>query len=494
MAPPKVFASYSHDSEKHKGWVRKLCTKLREKSVDVILDQWDLGPGDDRILFMERGVKDSDRVLVVCTDAYVKKANARERGAGYEGYIITAELVDDLGTDKFIPIIRESSDNEKTPIFLTPKVYIDFTDDDQFDASFDQLLREIHGAPLYPKPPLGKNPFSKQLSEPEASNRHHPDVSEKLEFASQMYREAIELTREDDTVGWQQLVKQIRRDISNSLREWKPSFEQQERDTTAKILETVDKAVDIVSPLISVALAGVESGKRDFKDQKSVLHDLFTIVEWKDSTYTTWIDMPNVLRYVYHSLHGVFSLSTDQLNLALSLVRENVRVIYPESQGRRRVWETPQLTGYYYFNAGAIDLWKHLVDAHEKWKWLTYIFTDDREKYAATLVAYYMALNIHELASIIAAGEESKLDTHNLNIPLAFLSEKYERKGRAIDILLHNSALPELWMCLGVKPEQMKKLWGDWINRCKRQFVNAYAGQYRNGGIHLDHENFFDNL
>lgn len=360
--------------------------------------------------------------------------------------------------------------------------------------SFEELLREIHGAPLHPKPPLGKNPLSNQVSTLEAASPNLPEIPENVESAIHAYEFAFKLARADDTLGWSRLVKRIRQNISNCFREWKPEFEKQERDSTEEILETVDKAVDIVSPLISVALAGVESQKKDFNDQKSVLHDLFTIVEWKDSRYITWMDMPNVLRYVYHSLHGVFSLSTNQLNLALSLVRENVRVINPESQGRSRVWETPQLAGRYYFNAGATDLWKHLVDAHEKWEWLTYIFTDDREKYAAALVAYYMALNIHELASIIASGEESKLDTHHFNIPLNFLSEKYERKERAVDILLHNSALPELWECLDITHEQMRISWKIWIDQCKRGFRNAYQGYFRNSGMHPDYENFFDNL
>lgn len=119
MEPPKVFASYSHDSDEHKEWVLELSCKLRESRVDVILDQWDLGPGDDITLFMENRVRNSDSVLVMCTNEYIKRANVRECGAGYEGYIITAELVEDAGTDKFIPIIRQSSDEEKTPTFLT---------------------------------------------------------------------------------------------------------------------------------------------------------------------------------------------------------------------------------------------------------------------------------------------------------------------------------------------------------------------------------------
>ena len=60
MEIPKVFVSYSHDSDEHKEWVLQLSTRLRQNGVDVILDRWDLGAGDDMTLFMEKGVRDSD--------------------------------------------------------------------------------------------------------------------------------------------------------------------------------------------------------------------------------------------------------------------------------------------------------------------------------------------------------------------------------------------------------------------------------------------------
>ncbi|TON86748.1 hypothetical protein CGH50_21300, partial [Vibrio parahaemolyticus] len=41
MQVPKVFFSYSHDSEEHKAWVLALATRLEENGVAVTLDQWD---------------------------------------------------------------------------------------------------------------------------------------------------------------------------------------------------------------------------------------------------------------------------------------------------------------------------------------------------------------------------------------------------------------------------------------------------------------------
>lgn len=491
METPKVFASYSHDSNDHKQWVLKLCTKLRENGVDVMLDQWDIRLGTDQTLFMEK-LSTADRVLVICTDNYVHKANDREGGAGYEATIITAEIADDLKTEKFIPVIRQSSNGQKAPIFLETRRYIDFRDDSEFDEKFNELLHDIHDVPIIPKPELGENPFSKQSPALETSSQRLREIPEQVESAVNAYKEAEAFIAVDNRFGWQQLVKRIRRDVSNSLEEWRPEFEQQGLDSTEKILEVVDKAVGIVSPLISVPLAAVESGEENFSDQKSVLRDLFTIVEWKNSTYTAWRDMPNVLRYVYQGLHGAISLRTDQLNLALSLAQEKVRSTHPKSMSK--VWETPSLIGHYYFNVEAKDLWKHLATAYERWEWLDLIFRDKSE-YRASLVAYYMALNIHELATKINSEYQEDLDNYRFKVPLDFLFEKYEKKGRAVDMLLTNSTLPELWTCLGVTQEQMKNSWKSWIYRCKHQFLNNYPRIYfENSGIHLEHENFFDNL
>lgn len=89
----RVFVSYSHDSDPHKAWVLKLSTDLRAASVDASLDQWDLAPGQDTSMFMQRGISESDRVVLVCTESYVKKAEAGSGGVGYERLILTAELV-----------------------------------------------------------------------------------------------------------------------------------------------------------------------------------------------------------------------------------------------------------------------------------------------------------------------------------------------------------------------------------------------------------------
>src|SRR5580704_11815600 len=160
VAAPTVFISYSHDSKEHKVWVARLATDLRGNGVDVTLDQWDLAPGQDMSLFMQRGVASSDRVLLVCSEAYVTKADGGAGGVGYERLIITGEVVDNIDTKKFIPIIYGNASARKVPRCLGPRLYIDFSRDEEYAAKLEDVLRELHNFPLLAKPPLGPNPFA----------------------------------------------------------------------------------------------------------------------------------------------------------------------------------------------------------------------------------------------------------------------------------------------------------------------------------------------
>jgi len=160
MSHPEVFISYSHDSQDHKLWVLNLATRLRTNGVDAILDQWDLGPGGDLPHFMEQSISRSSRVLMVCTERYVEKANAGTGGVGYEKMIVTSDLVARIGSNKVIPIIRQTA-FPRLPTFLSSKLYIDLSTDDKFETGFDQVLRELLDAPLFEKPPLGIAPTLK---------------------------------------------------------------------------------------------------------------------------------------------------------------------------------------------------------------------------------------------------------------------------------------------------------------------------------------------
>lgn len=157
--PPRLFLSYSHDSQQHKDWVLQLASRLVANGVDVLLDQWDLRLGANVQQFMESASVDSDRVLAICTPEYVEKANDLRGGVGYEKTILTAEMMKDLKSNRIIPLIRSNETDNILPRFLLGKMYIDFRQNELYEVKYSELIHEIHGVAIRPRPLIGTNPF-----------------------------------------------------------------------------------------------------------------------------------------------------------------------------------------------------------------------------------------------------------------------------------------------------------------------------------------------
>ena len=169
-AQPKIFISYSWDTAAHKDWVKTLADRLLADGIDVTLDQYDLRGGQDKHVFMEKGVRNANHILVVCTPPYVERANDREHGVGEETSLITPGFYEREKTEKeFIPILRAAGGERRTPDYLASLVYVDFTNDANFDSAYDDLIRIIYNAPMHPKPTKGTRPVLSPASGPSAT-------------------------------------------------------------------------------------------------------------------------------------------------------------------------------------------------------------------------------------------------------------------------------------------------------------------------------------
>jgi hypothetical protein len=159
MRHPKVFISYSWENEAHKNWVRRLAVELQDNGTEVVLDQWDSYPGMDIPTYMEKSVRESDFVLLICTPPFARKANSGTGGVGYEKIVVTGEIfVGSNSAGKFIPIVRSGAPEEALPSYLKSKLYLDFRDEGQFRESLEALLRHLHGSPRFVRPPIGNKP------------------------------------------------------------------------------------------------------------------------------------------------------------------------------------------------------------------------------------------------------------------------------------------------------------------------------------------------
>ena len=163
---PKVFISYSWDDEAHKNWVLNLATKLKDKGVNVILDQWDLKLGGLIPKFMENSVYNSDRVICVITPNYKEKTINLHGGVGYEYSIISAKIWEEVETQKFIPLLRVG-DNENIPVSLKGRMYIDMRKDSNFEDMLNKLLEDILNSPKNIKIPIEAEPEYKEVKQKE---------------------------------------------------------------------------------------------------------------------------------------------------------------------------------------------------------------------------------------------------------------------------------------------------------------------------------------
>lgn len=72
--------------------------------------------------------------------------------------IMSASLLSQIDCNKVIPLIRQNG-SKNLPTFMATKLYIDFSNDEDIEYNFDDLMRTLLEAPLFELPPIGSNPL-----------------------------------------------------------------------------------------------------------------------------------------------------------------------------------------------------------------------------------------------------------------------------------------------------------------------------------------------
>ncbi len=193
---PKVFISYSHDSDEHKDRVLALSDRLRTDGIDCIIDQYETSPPEGWARWCERQIEEAEFVLVVCTETYERRFKGIElpgkgKGAIWEGMIITQELYDSQGRNKkFIPVIFTPKEKTHIPMILRGATYyIPNTKE-----GFESLYRHLTNQPFTVKPVLGK---LKSL----------PPRSRKQEFCAQPWN--VPFQRNPYFTGREDILKEL---------------------------------------------------------------------------------------------------------------------------------------------------------------------------------------------------------------------------------------------------------------------------------------------
>ncbi len=110
MNAPKVFISYSHnDSE----WLREFAEALRKSNINVWFDEWQVKAGDSLQEALEKGMRESDAIIIVVSSANVRSPS------------VLFELGSALGMRKqLIPILAQDLESSAIPYSLRSRRYI----------------------------------------------------------------------------------------------------------------------------------------------------------------------------------------------------------------------------------------------------------------------------------------------------------------------------------------------------------------------------------
>ena len=134
-----------------------LANRLRGDHIDAAIDQYETSPREGWPVWMEKQIRESDFVLVVCTPTYLGRAERREKegvgkGAIWETALTLQYLYNaSANNERFIPVVFNYENVSEIPISLQSATYYLLDD----EPGYQRLLRRLRKQPEVEKPAIG---------------------------------------------------------------------------------------------------------------------------------------------------------------------------------------------------------------------------------------------------------------------------------------------------------------------------------------------------
>jgi hypothetical protein len=157
-ATRRVLISYSHDGPTHEDRVLSLADRLCDDGVDAMIDLYEPSPPQGWPAWCDAQIRQSDFVLMVCTETYLRRVDGDEEpgvghGVLWEGRLIKQHLYNaGSASRKFIPVLFANGSNAHVPAPVAGGTIYRVETPEGYEA----LLRLLTNQPLTPKPPLGR--------------------------------------------------------------------------------------------------------------------------------------------------------------------------------------------------------------------------------------------------------------------------------------------------------------------------------------------------
>jgi hypothetical protein len=163
--PVRVFISYAHDDAAHEERVRRFWLFLRGQGVDARLDLAVAGRRVDWAEWMTREVRDADRVLVIASPEYKRRAEGDVRPDEGRGVQWEVRLIRDVvyadqraGLERVLPVVLPGCSADDLPLWLAPASVAHYVVSEFTVPGSEALLRLLTGQPFEIVPSLGVVP------------------------------------------------------------------------------------------------------------------------------------------------------------------------------------------------------------------------------------------------------------------------------------------------------------------------------------------------
>ncbi|HXT92854.1 MAG TPA: toll/interleukin-1 receptor domain-containing protein [Trebonia sp.] len=161
----RVFISYAHDDLVHEDRVRDFWLFLRGNGIDAHADLPAAERRQDWTEWMTREVREADRVLVIASPEYRRRAEGDAppdvgRGVQWEARLIRDRFYADqqAGLQVVIPVVLPGCSAAHIPLWLGRAATTHYVVSEYTTVGAEKLLRFLTGQPWEIAPPLGPVP------------------------------------------------------------------------------------------------------------------------------------------------------------------------------------------------------------------------------------------------------------------------------------------------------------------------------------------------
>jgi hypothetical protein len=287
---PKVFISYSYDSDNQMDRVLALSDRLREDGIDCNIDQYEQSPMKGWHSWRVNEIEESDFVLMICTPQYIRRFRGNEEddmsmGVPWEGSVVTRYIYSQAGQNsKYIPILFALKDAESLPNILRSDTHYLVSNSKGYELLYRRLTNQHENqkadlGKFKTLPPRDRKQFFTADSEiniiqkdlcnlPRKSYSkfigRKKEVAQLLEWISPEHRPYMHVVRGIGGVGKTALVLEVAHQCWDAK---KDNINNQDIPTFDAIIFTSSKATDLVNTKVV-----------DRPEKEPMLKDIFRVI------------------------------------------------------------------------------------------------------------------------------------------------------------------------------------------------------------------------